>query len=99
MLKRVGIHICDNTRRRRTDSQRDTKFMTDAERDRDERAWLNLARRIPITAVELFLYAEATVHHHSTPTIPEPITPQDMASRPTVSIRSATGGMCIRCSE
>ena len=74
MLKRVGIHICDNTRRRRTGGKRDTK---DAERDRDERAWLNLARGIPITAVELFLYTEATVHHHSPPTIPEPIIPQD----------------------
>lgn len=77
MLKRVGINICDSARCEITGGQRDTKFRKDAERDRDERAWLNLTRRIPITAVELFLYMEATVHHHSTLTIPEPITPQD----------------------
>jgi hypothetical protein len=74
MLKGAGVHICDNARCKRTGGQHGPKFRKDAERDRDE---LSLTRGIPITAVEQFLYTEATVHHHSTLTIPEPITPQD----------------------
>ena len=88
---------------RRAGGQCDT-FGREAERDRGKRTWSNLSRRFPITAVELFPFMEATVHHYSILTIPQsiipsrlwhPVLPSASALRQEVCALSATGNLQV----